>query len=109
MVLHVHREVPLAAPQRDALRNRPARERAGSLEAEVVVEATRGMSLDDEARKPALSRALAEGLGRLGRPAPAPVLVEAHLWIVAINATLSSPTSLRFRLFPAQKGFLPRG
>ena len=84
VVLDVHGEVPLAAPERDALRDRPARERAVALEPEVVVQAARGVPLDDEARPVARTPcALPKGSGVLPGVRRAPVLVEAHLWIVA--------------------------
>ena len=48
VVLDVHREMALAAAQRDALRDGPARERTVALEPEVVVEAPRGVALNHE-------------------------------------------------------------
>ena len=63
MVLHVHREVALSAPERDSLRHSPARERAVPLEPEVVVEATRVMPLDHEPRRSPFFRLLPNGSG----------------------------------------------
>ena len=48
MVLDVNREVLLSRFKRHALWNRPARQRAVALEAEVVVEPPRVVPLDDE-------------------------------------------------------------
>ena len=50
VVLDVDGQLPLARLQRDALRHRPARERAVALEPEVVVEPPRVVPLDDEDR-----------------------------------------------------------
>ena len=50
VVLDVDREVLLAGLERNAFRHGPARERAVQLEAEVVVEPRRVVSLDDEDR-----------------------------------------------------------
>ena len=105
VVLDVHREMTLSAPERDALRHGPARERTVALEPEVVVEPPRRVPLDDEPRPLALASDASERLRRLPRTALAPVLVEAHLWIVARSATLSLPTAARCALFPAQTAF----
>ena len=51
VILDVHRQVPLAERERDALRHRPAQEHPVPLEAEVVVEAAGGVALDDEAER----------------------------------------------------------
>ena len=68
VILDVDREVLLAGLERHALRDRPARKRAVSLEAEVVVQPARVVPLDDEDRLfPAL--AAAERLGRFLRVA----------------------------------------
>ena len=97
MVLDMHGEVPLSAPERDAFRHRPARERTASLESEVVVQAPRVVALD---RRSAGARsadaALAERLGCPPGAPLAPVLVEAHLWIVAIerNAFFTNCTQI---------------
>ena len=109
MILDVNGEMPLAAPQRNALRHRPARQRAVSLETKVVVQPTSVVALDDEAglRRTPLLRA--ERLGRLPGAALPAVFVERHLWIVAINATLSSPTGEKFGEIPAQRLFRLRG
>jgi hypothetical protein len=109
MILDVDGEMPLPAPQRDALGHRPARQRAVPLEAEVVVQPPRVVPLDDEARLLGAPLLRAE---RLWRPAGVPflpVFVERHLWIVAINATLPSPTSPRSEELPAQRLFSNRG
>jgi hypothetical protein len=79
VVLDVDREMPLAAPQRDALGHGPARERSVPLEPEVVVEPARGVALDHEAWQLGAGRTLAERLGRLARTPLAPVLVERHV------------------------------
>jgi len=102
MVLDVDCKMPLALLQRNAFRHRPARERTSALEPEVVVEAPRGMPLDHEAKLLGVALFGAERLRRLPRiPLPA-VLVEAHLWIVARNATRSLPRCCNTRFFPAQ-------
>jgi hypothetical protein len=49
------------------------------------------MALDDEARLAQALPLASERLRRAFRVPFAPVLVEAHLWIVAMNATLSLP------------------
>jgi len=100
--------MPLAATERDPLRHRPARERSSALEPEVVVEPAGVVALDDEAGALAFLCAT-EWLRRLPAAPLAAVLVEAHLWIVAIDATLSSPTARRFGVFPAQLDFRCRG
>jgi hypothetical protein len=102
-------KMALAPTKRDALGHGPAREGAVPLEPEVVVETTRGMALDDEGGQRALSALGTERLGGLVGPPAAPVLVERHLWIVAINATLSSPNSRKMGDSPAQRGFQSRG
>src|SRR5262249_13795096 len=109
MVLHVHREMALPFAERDPLRHRPARERAVSLEAEVIVEPPRRVALDDKAQ---VGGRRCRGPERLGCPvttALAAVLVEAHLWIVARSATSSLPTRCRKDVFPAQSTLLRRG
>jgi molybdopterin-guanine dinucleotide biosynthesis protein len=83
MILHVHREMTLSAPKRDSLRHRPARERTVTLEPKVVVEASRVVSLNHESGCRARPSRLSERLRRLPGSALAPILVEAHLWIVA--------------------------
>jgi hypothetical protein len=67
------------------------------------------VALDHEPEAVAAGRALTERLGRRLLPTSAAVFVEAHLWIVASDATLSSPTARRFVLFPAQSGIASRG
>ena len=79
VVLHVDGERPAAGLERDALRDRPRRERAVPLEAEVVVEPPGVVPLDDEDRALPAPAAVRERLGRLLRVALAPVLGEAHL------------------------------
>ena len=75
VVLDVHGEMLLAGLERRALGNGPARERAVSLQAEVVVQPAGVVALDDEDRLlAALLRA--EGLRRLLRVALALVLGE---------------------------------
>ncbi len=109
VVLDVHRQMPLATAQRDPLRHGPARERTVSLEAEVVVEPPRGVTLDHEPWTRATLRRISERLrGAAAAPLPL-VLAEAHLWIVASIATLSLPTGCRFEDSPAQKRFRGRG
>ncbi len=54
-----------------------------TLESKVVMEAPRGMSLDDEPWLIANRLRLPERLRRLARLPAASVLVQAHLWIVA--------------------------
>ena len=102
VILHVHREVPLTASERDSLRHRPARERAVALEPKVVVQAPRIVSLDHESGFRARPSRLSERLRRLPGSALAPILVEAHLWIVARSATRSLPIGCKMPLFPAQ-------
>jgi hypothetical protein len=110
VVLDVHGEMPLAPPKRNPLRHRPARERAVPLEPEVVVQTPCGVALYDEARPlGAAVRSLAEGLRSFPRTAFLAVVVEAHLWIVAINATLSSPTRLFLEKSPAREAVRCRG
>ena len=53
MVLDVHRQMTFARPQRQALRHRPARERAVPLEPKVVVQPPRVVALDHEERRAA--------------------------------------------------------
>jgi hypothetical protein len=101
VVLDVNGEVPLALPKRDALRDRPTRERAVALEAEVVVQASCVVPLDYEARVTRTCLPSAEGFRRLSAVTLALVLVEAHLWIVARYATRSLPTRCTPVFFPA--------
>ena len=83
MVLDVHREVLLSRLERDALRHRPAGERAVSLEAEVVVQPPRVVTLNHEDRLLALAP-LPERLGRLSaRPLPLVVLQRGHRRLVS--------------------------
>ena len=63
VILDVHRQVPLAERERHALRHRPAQEHPVPLEAEVVVEAARGVALDDEAERVARLRLPPNGSG----------------------------------------------
>ena len=63
VILHVHREMALAASKRDALRHRPARERAVALEPKVVVKTSRGVPLDHETRVRARRLASPNGSG----------------------------------------------
>ena len=109
VILDVHGEMPLAPAKWNALRHRPACQCAVSLETKVVVQPSRIVALDDEARLRGTPLLRAERLGRLPGAALAAVFVERHLWIVAINATLSSPTGRRFEEIPAQRAFLVRG
>ncbi len=109
VILDVNREMPFTAPQRDALRHRPARERTVPLETEVVVQPARVVALDDEARLLGTALLRAERLGRLSRSAFPAIFVERHLWIVAINATRSSPTGSERRNIPAHEVFRIRG
>ncbi len=102
VILDVHREVSLAAPERDSLRNRPAGECSVAFEPKVVVETPRVVSLDHESRLRARSSRLAERLRCLPGTALPAIFVEAHLWIVARFATLSLPTGCTLTLFPAQ-------
>ena len=69
VVLDVHRERLGAALERNALRDGPRREHAVALEPEVVVEAARGVLLDDEDRRAVIRRGAAERLRRPGRVA----------------------------------------
>jgi hypothetical protein len=67
------------------------------------VETPRIVALDDETRFTTTFLAATEGLRR-AFPVPfPPVLVEIHLWIVAMDATLSLPTGPKCENFPAQK------
>ena len=95
----------LAAAERYPLRDGPARESAVPLEPEVVVESTSGVPLDDETQCRARLRAFPERLRGPGRVSLASIGVEAHLWIVATSATLSSHDSRRSDTFPAKAGF----
>ena len=103
MILDVDREVPLTAPERDALRNRPARQRAVALEPKVVVEAPRVVSLDHESRRGTGLSRLSERLRCFPTTLP-PVFVEAHLWIVARFATLFFTNWLHDDPFPCSGG-----
>ena len=76
VVLDVDGEVALAGLERNALRHRPARERAVALQAEVVVERARLVALDDENRPLPLAFLAAERLRRLRAVALALVLGE---------------------------------
>jgi hypothetical protein len=109
VILDVHGEVALARPQRNALRNRPARKRSVPFEAKVVVEPPRGMALDDEDRPLASALAGFEGLRRLSRATLLAIFLERHLWIVAVDATLSSPKRCFLDKSPAHRGFPPWG
>ena len=75
MILDVHREHALAGLERQPLRHSPAREHAVPFEAEVVVEAPRGMALNDKSQLRALFPA-SERLRRRLRVALAPVLAQ---------------------------------
>jgi hypothetical protein len=100
--------VPLAAAERNAFRNRPAGQGAVALEPEVVVQPARSVPLNHETG-PISGRGVPERFGSSVRlPAP-PVLVEAHLWIVARNATLPSPSGCITLFLPAQDPFVNRG
>ena len=105
VILDVDGEMTLAMAERDPLRDGPARQGAGALEPEVVVESPRGMPLDDEPQRCARLRALPERLRRPGWVALASIGVEAHLWIVATSATRSSRISRRSDTFPAKHHF----
>ena len=83
MVFDMHRERADARLERHALRHGPGREHAVALEAEVVVEATCVVPLDDERRRPFLSGCAGERLLRLLRVAFSPVLVQAHDAVLA--------------------------
>jgi hypothetical protein len=83
VILDVHREMALAMAERYPFRHRPARQSAVSLEPEIVVEPSRRVPLNDEARLVRWCLCLSEGLRRLVGPPTAAVLVQAHLWIVA--------------------------
>ena len=63
MVLDVNGEMALTGLERDAVRHRPAGERAVPFEPEVVVEPARVVALDDEDRFSAAPRAPGTGLG----------------------------------------------
>ena len=76
VVLDVHREVPHLRVQRRTFRYRPAHEHTVDLQPEVVVEPTRPVTLDDEARR-TRRRCRHCGPGRLGRPIEVPLLVVA--------------------------------
>src|SRR5204863_8726537 len=76
VVLDVDGERPLPRLERNPLRHRPARERAVALEAEVVVEPPRVVTLDDEDRLLPSFLRLAEGFRGLLGVALAPVLRE---------------------------------
>ena len=77
MILDVHGERALAAAQRHAPRQCPAREHAVALEPQVVVQAPRDVTLDDEDRVSARSfGALLERLRRASGTAFRAVLVE---------------------------------
>lgn len=102
VILDVYREMALSLVQRNSLRHCPARESAISLESEVVMEATRVVPLDHEARSVARVAAASEGLRCLSRTTLTPVLVEGHLWIVARSATRSLPIGCKISLSPAQ-------
>jgi hypothetical protein len=105
MILDMHRESPLAALQRNPFRNGPARQRAVAFEPEVVVETPRVMTLDDEARLAARLPFASERLRRAVRMPFPSIFVETHLWIVAMDATLSLPTGQKSENLPAQKDF----
>ncbi len=109
VVLDVHGEMPLAPAERNALGYGPARERTVSLEPEVVVEAPGRVALDHEAGSIRARGGHAERLGRLAPIALSAVLVEAHLWIVARNATVSLPMCCKMPFSPAQAAFMNRG
>ena len=109
VILDVHGEMPLPAPERNPFRHGPAGERPVALEPEVVVQPPRGMALDHEARSLVRPVAPVERLGRPVAAALTAVLVEAHLWIVARTATCSSPTGCKMGVFPAQTALGNRG
>jgi hypothetical protein len=110
MILDVNRQMPLAAPERNSFWHGPARERAVPFEPKVVVEAPRRMALDDESRGSPCLSPTTERLGRLPRVALPLIIVGGHyLWIVAWNATLSSPNGRRIKELPAQTVFEARG
>ena len=83
MILDVHGKMAFPTPKRDSFRDRPARQRAVSLEPKVVVQSPRGMALNDEPSVTLPYSRLSERLGRLTSLATPSILVEAHLWIVA--------------------------
>jgi hypothetical protein len=83
MILDVHGKMAFPTPKRDSFRDRPARQRAVSLEPKVVVQSPRGMALNDEPSATLPCSRLSERLGRLTSLATPSILVEAHLWIVA--------------------------
>jgi hypothetical protein len=83
VILDVHREMALAMAERYPFRHRPARQSAVSLEPEIVVEPSRRVPLNDEARLVRWRFYLPERLRRLVGLSPPAVLVQAHLWIVA--------------------------
>jgi hypothetical protein len=79
----MHRKMPFSTVKRDSLRDRPTRECAVPLEPKVVVQPPRSVALNDEPSLAFARSRLSERLGRLTSLAAPPVLVEAHLWIVA--------------------------
>jgi hypothetical protein len=83
VILDLHRQVTLTAAKRDPFRDGPARQHTVPFEPKVVVEPPRSMSLDDETWLISDRLGLPEGLGRVTRLPTPPILVQAHLWIVA--------------------------
>src|SRR5262249_883998 len=83
MVLDVDGKMPLAALERNALRDSPARKGAAPLEAEVVMQPPSGVPLDDEDGLPAA--AARERLRRALGIALAPVLRQAHRSIMPLR------------------------
>ena len=98
MVLDVHGEVLRARLERHALRYGPAREHAVALEPEVVVEAARGVSLDDEDGLPRARRARGptrERLRRGLRVAFSPVCLEFCRVLHRFSATFPQECGIR--------------
>ena len=85
VVLDPHRESPLARPQRDTARQRPAEQHAVSFQPEVVVQLPGNVALHDEAPTGVLAVGL-ERLRGVSRATLGPVLAEplrGGIWQIA--------------------------
>jgi len=94
VILDVHRQMPLALAQRDALGDGPALQGAAALDAEVEMQPAGVVPLDDEDRLAATALLARERLRRLGRVALAAVGVEAAVHEENAAALVLRPGSL---------------
>jgi hypothetical protein len=109
VILDVHGKMTLATPKRDPLWHGPARQQPIPLEPEVVVQAPRCVSLDDETETGSALPSGTERLGRLPCPPTAPVLVESHPVDCRLKRNTIFINRLHLSLLPCSERFRRRG